>query len=422
MREISLRQNGRFFFGWLVLLYSFVLMAIGYAGILSVSSIFVVPITEELGLSRSSLLLYTTVMMVSSVLFAKVYSWWLCRGSRMMMLIIIGNAVAVCLAYMGFSMATQLWQFYLCAILLGSGFSGLNTLPVSILITNWFGGSIKGTVMAVAFTGSGVGGMILAPVLNAVMEQSGWRQSYVVLGILFVAVLVPLTLLFARSLPEKLGFYKMGMTEGEVQLGSDMGISYAQAKKQPYFWMSMAAFFVMVLGSGALISNAAAYYVECGFSLSSAAAFTGYMSGMLIIGKLACGYLCDKKGVQVGMAVCFLLFVACFLQLFLLWWFPILIFGIVATYGFGCGAITTIPPLWVTGLFGERDYGTILGALTMAINLSCAIAGLLAGWMYDVTGSYSAYWGISAVGSMVATVLLLLAYRKRKSMGADAVT
>ncbi len=413
MGDVSLRQGGRIYFGWWMLLFGFFLMAIGYAGVLNISSIFVVPVTSQLGISRSAFLFYTTVMMLSAVVFMKVYSVQMGKGGRHLQGIVLINALLMCAAYIGFSRATQMWHFYLCAIALGSGFAGLSTQPVSILITNWFGGQVKGRVMALAFTGSGVGGMLLAPLISAVMERYGWRQGFFVLGLLYIILLVPIGLFLEKSRPEERGFSKMGQTSLESAAGEETGLHYDQAKKTPYLWIVVAALFLIVLGSGAFISNAAAYYQECGFTQGQAAAFTGYMSGMLIIGKLACGYLCDRKGALFGTVVCFLLFALCFFMLFLLPLFPLLIWGIILSFGFGCGAITTLPPLWVTSLFGEKDYSKILGVITMASNLSVAIAGLLAARVFDLSQTYQYYWLFSACGAVGTTLLLVVAFRKK---------
>ncbi len=417
MENIGLRQNGRFFFGWLILLFSFLLMAVGYAGILTVSSIFVVPVTGALGCTRSGLMLYVTVMTLSSVLFARVYSPWMGRGQKALRWILMGNALAVFLAYLGFAAARQLWQFYLLAPLLGSGFAALNTLPVSILLTNWFGGRIKGTVMALAFTGSGLGGLVLAPVLSLVLEQFGWRQGYVLLGFLFLVIIAPLSFFFSQTSPEAMGFTKMGMRREEAAL--PQGLSYEEAKRKPYFWLVVFGFFLIVLGSGALIAHAAAYFKDCGLTAAGAAAFTGYMSGMLTIGKPVCGILCDRKGIPPGVFICFGLMTLCFLQLAFMARFPFLIYGVITCYGFGFGAITTLPPLIVTELFGERDYGKILGFITMAVNLSLAVAGFLAGWIYDKAGTYFPYWVFTTLGAAVTTLLVLWAFRlKRQEMAA----
>lgn len=408
MDKIGFKQNGRFYHGWVILVFCFFLMAIGYAGILSISSVFIVPITRDLGYSRSSFMLLSTIMMLSAVVFAGFYGRAMEKGPIKPWIVV--NLIAVFLAYNGFSFATELWHFYLLAIVLGSGFSSLSTLPVSILINKWFGGKMKGTVMAIAFTGSGFGGMLLTPFINAIIETHGWRHGYFILSLFFILILLSFTMVTGLGTPESKGFQKMGQTDAEGIEGTKAGLSYAQATHKLSFWIVLLALFLIVLGSGALISTSAAYFVECGYGSSAAAQFSGLMLGMLSIGKLFCGYICDKGSARNGIVGCFGLFSLCFLFLFLLPNCPALIYPIIISFGFGAGAVTIAPPLLVTNLFGEREFGTILGALTMSINISVAIGSFLASAIYDLSHSYAPYWLFAAIATMVASCLLYIAF------------
>lgn len=427
MQRMRLRQGGRIYFGWFVLLYSFLLMAVGYAGVLNVTSVFIIPVTSALGISRSGFMFYTTIMMLVSVGFTKCYSVLMGRGVSHIRRIVVLNCILMALGYGGFSRATELWHFYLCAILLGSGFSGLNTQPASILINSWFGGRVKGTVMAIAFSGSGVGGLILAPTVDAVMQSFGWRQGFVVLGLLYLIILLPPAFFLIRDNPQAHGFQKMGVDESEQLGGTPVGRTYQQALHSRDFWVLVTGLFILVLGSGALISNAAAYYVECGFGRTEAAAYTGYMSGMLIVGKIGCGILCDKKGKQFGTAVCFGLFALCFLLLVLLpepslfAYRRVIMWGIVVTFGFGCGSVTILPPLWVSHFFGEREYSAILGVVTMVSSLSVAIAGLLAAWVFDLTQTYRYYWLADVMFALIAIALVMTAFQLHRAAGRRTV-
>jgi MFS family permease len=414
MNKTAWNQNGRIYYGWYILILCFLYMALGYAGILSISSVFIVPVTSELGYSRSSFMLVSTIMMLSSVVFAGIYGRWMEKGKIKQLLIL--NIIFVFLAYSVFASATRLWQFYLCAILLGSGFSSLSTLPVSILLNQWFGEKVKGTVMAIAFTGSGIGGLILTPLINSIIELHGWRQGYFTLGLFFLLVMLPFTMITALVSPEAKGFQIIGQSESSPLAETRRSLTYQQAKRAPYFWIVLAALFLMILGSGALISTSTAYFVECGFSASTSAQFSGYMLGMLAIGKLFCGFLCDRGGVKAGVVGCFGIYGLCFLLLFFLPNNPILIFPIVITFGFGAGAVTIAPPLLVTNLFGEQDYGTILGSLTMSVNISVAVGSFLASTVYDFAHSYTPYWLFSTIGAIVAAFSIYAAFTIKNRM------
>lgn len=421
MHQINTKETIPSYQRWLVLILCFFLMAIGYSGILSIGSIFVVPVTSDLGYSRSSFMLFSSIMMLSSVVFAGLYGKTMERGNIKHILIM--NMVAVFLAYFGFSKATALWHFYFCAVLLGSGFSGLSTLPVSILINRWFEEKVRGRIMSIAFTGSGLGGMLLIPFIGSIIESHGWRQGYFILGLCFLCFLIPLTLVIKLEANNSRFSSQYSNDKSRTQhTATKEGLTFPEARKTRYFWFVITALFIIILGSGALISTSAAYFSECGYSASQSAHFSGLMLGMLCIGKLLSGYVCDKYNPKIGIVSFFATFSLCFLFLFLLPNYPSLIYPIIITFGIGAGSITIAPPLLVSSLFGEKDYGMLLGVLTMSVNISVAIGSLLASTIYDITSSYTPYWLFSTFGSIISTSFIYISFSMKEKSHNQSVS
>ncbi len=413
MHQINTKETNYSSQHWLVLILCFFLMAIGYSGILSIGSIFVVPVTSDLGYSRSSFMFFSFIIMLSSVVFAGLYGKTMEKGNIKHVLIL--NMIAVFLAYFGFSKASGLWHFYFCAVLLGSGFSGLSTLPVSILINRWFDQKVRGRIMSIAFTGSGLGGMILVPFIGSIIESHGWRQGYFILGLFFLCFLIPLTLIVKLDVNNLRISSQHSNEKSMTQLtATKEGLTFLEARKTQYFWFVIIALFIIILGSGALISTSAAYFIECGYSSSQSAHFSGLMLGMLCIGKLLSGYVCDKYNPKIGIVSFFAIFSLCFLFLFLLPNYPNLIYPIIITFGIGAGSITIAPPLLVSSLFGEKEYGVLLGVLTMSVNISVAIGSLLASITYDITSSYTQYWLFSTFGSIISTILIYISFAMKE--------
>ena len=55
MNKVGLKQNGRFYYGWVMMVVGFLMMLFAYVGSISITSVFVIPVTEGLGC-----LLYTS--------------------------------------------------------------------------------------------------------------------------------------------------------------------------------------------------------------------------------------------------------------------------------------------------------------------------------------------------------------------------
>ena len=60
-------EHGKFYFGWYVVLMGFILMIFGYACIVSVSGVFTLPVTEELGLQIGDLVIWMTIQSLASI-------------------------------------------------------------------------------------------------------------------------------------------------------------------------------------------------------------------------------------------------------------------------------------------------------------------------------------------------------------------
>lgn len=65
-------------------------------------------------------------------------------------------------------------------------------------------------------------------------------------------------------------------------------------------------------------------------------------------------------------------------------------------------------------LFGEKDYGKIISVLTMGNNIGGAFGGTVAAWIFDVSGSYRAFWIIAATAMIVAAAARIAAFRIKK--------
>ena len=110
-----------------------------------------------------------------------------------------------CICYLGMSRATALWQFYMLSGIQGFGWAGATNLPVSIMVSNWFGPKIKGTAMSIGMLGSGAGALVWVNVISSVITNNGWRSAYLAMAGIN-AIMIPIALLLAVSYPSDKGF------------------------------------------------------------------------------------------------------------------------------------------------------------------------------------------------------------------------
>ena len=63
----------------------------------------------------------------------------------------------------------------------------------------------RGLAIGIAFSGVGLGAILLLPWLQRLIGQTGWRHTCLVLAVLLLVTLLPLNLLFPRRRPEDIG-------------------------------------------------------------------------------------------------------------------------------------------------------------------------------------------------------------------------
>lgn len=250
-------MNGKkkVFYGWFIVVSCVLIMALAYAPLVSCASLFITPITEDLGFARSAYTLAssisTLVMIVLSPFVGKIMS------QKCMHKVLVISVAGVAVSYGMFSVANTLAAFYIIAVFVGIFASASTMLPVSIVITNWFQKQ-RGLAMSIAMAGSGIGGALLSPIIAKLITEQGWRQTYVILAVLMFVVLVPVAALIIRQKPEDKGLVPYGYGENaNVKAASkekEWNVSLKELRKMSVFWIFIIGI-ALISVTGAIISH-----------------------------------------------------------------------------------------------------------------------------------------------------------------------
>ena len=242
-----MRISKKIFFGWYVVAGGFLLMAILHSMMQTCFSLFVVPVTTDMGITRSAFGICNTVVMVVTMLLSPYMGKWLAQ--KRTTLIFTTCIVGLGLSYASYSLAHAAWHLYVSAFLVGVFSCGAVALPLSIIITNWFK-KARGTAISIALAGSGIGGAIISPILTMVIQNMGWRPAFVIFGIVMIVVEVPVALFLMRPRPEDMNLQPYGADENapqDVEHKDDDGVPLSALKKYPFFWIYWVGMFVMGL-------------------------------------------------------------------------------------------------------------------------------------------------------------------------------
>ncbi len=407
-------RNLPFFYGWVIVAVAFVTMGVGVNARTAFSLLFP-PILDEFGWDRGMTAgAFSFGFLVSAVLSPFIGRLMDHRGPR----VVIEMGVGVMTA--GLLLATlvrQPWHLYATlGLLVGAGGNCLGYTAHALFLPNWFVRR-RGLAMSVAFSGVGVGSIIVLPWLQTVIGRAGWRAACWALGILVLALLAPLNLLL-KGKPEELGLEPDGdRYSHNAAVGSRttnvvdpdwvaVDWTLGRALRTARFWWIAVGYVAGMFAWYAVQVHHTKYLVEIGFSATDAAWALGFVSFAAIPGQIGLGHLSDRIGREWVWTVGSAGFAVCYLVLLHMAHAPTptLLYLMVASQGMVGYSLTSVIGAIPAEIFEGQQYGTIFGTLMLAAIAGGAMGPLVTGLLHDATGSYTlAFWiaiGCSALSAM----------------------
>ena len=300
------------------------------------------------------------------------------------------------LGYVLLSRVNAPWQMFLVFGLFVS--AGLCTHDVVTLgtIARWFPRR-RGIMSGIVKVGTAVGQIIL-PLLTAyLIIQFGWQQALVILGCLGAALL----LISALSM-------KNPPTEPNAPLNISLeGFSFQEARRTHVLWILCAIQFLFFPSLMTIPLHIVVHGIDLGMTPAMAAALLSAIGFSSVAGRLAIGRLADVIGGKRSMIVCFVPLIASISSLVFIdtYW---ILFTAIAVYGFGHGGLFTIVSPTIAEIFGLRAHGAIFGLVLFFGTIGGALGPVVAGRIFDVTGSYDFAFGSLAALAALGLVLVLL--------------
>ena len=168
------------YYGWLVVAASTVIYMVFLGAIYSSYGLFVMPVSEELGLSRADantgLVILSLGTAVQAPFLGRLVDKWSVR--RVMAL----GAVVFAATYAVIATSHSLWlNAAILALLFPIAAQGACSLPAPLLIARWFKVH-RGRAMAMAHLGLSLGGVVVPPIVAALIESFGWRAALTITG------------------------------------------------------------------------------------------------------------------------------------------------------------------------------------------------------------------------------------------------
>ncbi len=401
--QLGMEKARRLYYGWVIVCVSFFTLFFTH-GIRFSFGVFYVAMLQEYGWGRGETAGAFSLGMVVHALFAMVSGALIDRFGPRTLFPLGATFLAIGLA--ACSRIGAIWHLYLFfGVVMIIGINTMAYAPQMSLIARWFikrRGLASGLVMA----GMGVGVMVMAPVIQVMIDTVGWRPAFLILAGLVLCILVPMTALFQRRSPEDVGQFPDGIVpdSGGIEVPqpeellkdteshhlSEQWTLRSSINTKAFWWMGLVN-----ISSGfttnMLVVHQAAHVVDAGYSPSFAALLLGLVGLFRSAGGVLCGFISDRIGREIGytfggsvtfVGILFLLLVRDTTS-------PWMLYAFVVFFGLGSGSSGPISATATADLFPGNSLGRILGTFIIGWGLGGALGPYLGGYFYDRIGSYT---------------------------------
>ena len=411
----------KFFYGWYIVGVGFLANVASAFSLASTMSVFLKPLTADLGVSRGVFSLLRSGEGLIAAFLAPVIGTLMDRyGGRWLM---VFGAIIASLGYIVLSYVDNFSQFSLVRLsLITVGDSFMGYIVINLAIAHWFS---RKRGRALALTSMGIGfAKVGMPVLAAsLIVWLGWRQTWLVFGIVTLVLVVGPALLIVRRSPEEMGLRPDGalspaskdeptrsvknlsMTQQAAR--DDVEWTRNQALHTQAFWLLVITFGISSIGVTGLNLHVFPYVNDLGHPPVVAATVMSVIASMQLASPIAWGILAERidtrfaatlrfvvQGIGLGLAIItdnlFCLYAGFFL------------------YGIGLGGNMVLPDILWANYFGRRSLGKVRG-LGLLISQTVAASGPpFFGFLFDLTGAYDLSFVLFGVALIISAFLSLL--------------
>jgi MFS family permease len=365
---------------WWIVVAAMLGLTVSYGAIsLFAFAVFLKPVSEDLGISRSlltsGLFVGSLVCGLATPVLATLTDRW---GSRR---VLLPGIPLFALAVAAFSLLqpspVSIYTLFTFLGLLGAAQS---TVPYAKVISSWFDRE-RGVALAIAMSGMGISVAIVPQIATLLIQTTNWRMAYIGLGVTIVLLaLVPVLLFVREPRPHE-------VPEREVSKDAvTPGLTVAEAIRGWRFWTIGLGYFVAVIATQGTLVHAVAFLTDRGTSIAAATAALSAAGVGMIAGRLVGGWLLDRfHGPSV--AICFFVIpavgIACLLS-----------GGTIAAAlgsllcGIGLGAHVGLMAFFAGRYFGLRAYATIYGMMFGLFLIGGGVGPYLSSLSFDLLRSY----------------------------------
>src|ERR1700716_103665 len=367
-------------------------------------TVFLKPISEDFGWDRAQVVSVSSLAALAgglgSPLIGRLFDRSGPRAVYSLGLILLGGAFLIA------AHSQKLWQFQLSlGLCVGLGIAFIGNVPNSILLGRWFGPRLP-TAMAIVYSATGAGVLILLPASQVLIDHIGWRGAYQIFGGAALFLLLPLLVLpwrlFSTGSPH--------LAKSAAADFADQGWTLLRAMRHHAFWALFSTFFFTAIGMYAIAPQVVAYLIDAGFPPLQAATAWGFSGVVLLFGMLGISWLDGIIGRRPSVLFSYAVSIVGIIMLWLLQWYPNfwLLTGFVVCFGSMIGSRGPLLTATAMKIFRGERIGTIYGTISIGSGLGSALGSWGGGLIHDWSHSYSPLIAFSLVSVVMGMIPFLV--------------
>ena len=404
------------YYGWVVVAAAGGMEFANAASSIGLLSIFVVPMGDEFGWSRTQIAGATSVGAVLGAILAPFTGRLVDRYGSRLVLVISGGIVGLACVYL--YLVQSLLGFYLAFTASRIADQGGIKIGASVIGGKWFL-RYRGRATSLVFFAGTAGTIVLAPLTQLVITAWGWREAWLMLaGVMLLVGVLPCARMVRRQ-PEDMGLLVDGgpeeingpgpMSGGPGSTGRDPSMGLREVSRTPMFWTILASLFMVSAATSGAQLHLISYLTGEGINSGSAVGAISLMSACGAGGALLLGTLSDRFSPRWMMASLYLMGTAS-LGVLIITDSLVEMYSYSVLAGISASGVNTLTPIMWSSYYGREALASIYGVSRAAQVMGFALGPLVSGIFFDVTGSYKgAFFALAWVA--LAACLLVAAAR-----------
>src|SRR5215831_2440576 len=258
-----MKQQWRFFYGWVVVATSALGLVFGaFPIVVSSFAIFFKSYLHEFQVGRGAISLALTI----HNFFAACLAAWMGRladrfGARKV--ILPGLAILALVLLSAEAIGSKLWELYAFYAALGAVSSATTSVPYGVVVSRWFNRR-RGLALGLTMTGLGMGAILMPPLVQLLIGSYGWRSAFAIVGGAVLIIPMPIVGLFLKESPQRMNLFPDGVAAAPMVHCQSEGFTWSEITNSSTFWLMIAAFMLAAASINGCIIHLAELFSDRG--------------------------------------------------------------------------------------------------------------------------------------------------------------